>query len=76
MAGSQNRRTGKGWGILIAGDKQMKPVQKKEASTVAWRPTIVGSHYAASCGHYLATAAAIRALDAADPRREAYAMAW
>lgn len=42
----------------------MKPVRKKEAATTAWRPTIVGSHYAASCGHYLATAAAIRALDA------------
>ncbi len=42
----------------------MKPVLKKEAATVSWRPTVVGSHYAASCGHYLATAAAMRALDA------------
>ena len=42
----------------------MKPVTKKEAATVSWRPTIAGSHYAASCGHYLATAAAMRVLDA------------
>ena len=42
----------------------MKPVRNKEASTVSWRPTVVGSHYAASCGHYLATSAAMRALDA------------
>ncbi len=42
----------------------MKPVSKKEAATVAWRPTVAGSHYAASCGHYLATAAAMRVLDA------------
>ena len=42
----------------------MKPVHKKEAATVSWRPTIAGSHYAASCGHYLATAAAMRVLDA------------
>ena len=42
----------------------MKPVHKKEAATTSWRPTIAGSHYAASCGHYLATAAAMRVLDA------------
>ncbi len=42
----------------------MRQVTKKEAATVAWRPTIAGSHYAASCGHYLATAAAMRVLDA------------
>ena len=42
----------------------MKPSSKKEAATVAWRPTVAGSHYAASCGHYLATAAAMRVLDA------------
>ncbi len=42
----------------------MKTVTKKEAATVAWRPTVAGSNYAASTGHYLATAAAMRALDA------------
>ena len=29
-----------------------------------WRPTVAGSHYAVSSGHYLATAAAMRVLDA------------
>ena len=35
-----------------------------EAAAQSWRPTIAGRHYAVSCGHYLATAAAMRALDA------------
>ena len=35
-----------------------------EAATISWRPTLVGRHYAVSSGHYLATAAAMRVLDA------------
>lgn len=38
--------------------------RKREAATTAWRPTVAGSHHAVSCGHYLATAAAMRALEA------------
>ncbi|TMS56691.1 gamma-glutamyltransferase family protein [Imbroritus primus] len=34
-----------------------------QPSSSAWRPTIAGSHYAVSTGHYLATAAATRALE-------------
>ena len=37
---------------------------KREAASVSWRPTVAGSHYAVSSGHYLATAAAMRVLDA------------
>jgi gamma-glutamyltranspeptidase / glutathione hydrolase len=37
---------------------------KPEAASVAWRPTVAGSHYAVSSGHSLATAAAMRVLDA------------
>jgi gamma-glutamyltranspeptidase / glutathione hydrolase len=33
-----------------------------ELSPTSWRPTVIGSHYAVSSGHNLATAAAIRAL--------------
>jgi gamma-glutamyltranspeptidase/glutathione hydrolase len=31
--------------------------------SISWRPTIVGSHYAVSCGHSLAAMAAARVLD-------------
>src|ERR1043165_2774235 len=37
---------------------------KREAASISWRPTIAGSHYAVSSGHYLATTAAMRVLDA------------
>src|ERR1043166_2649469 len=36
---------------------------KKEAAAQSWRPTVAGRHYAVACGHYLASAAAMRALD-------------
>ena len=39
-------------------------MSQKEAATISWRPTLVGRHYAVSSGHYLATAAAMRVLDA------------
>lgn len=35
-----------------------------DLSSPTWRPTVAGSHYAVSSGHHLATAAAIRALEA------------
>lgn len=35
-----------------------------DLSSPAWRPTVAGNHYAVSSGHHLATAAAIRALEA------------
>jgi gamma-glutamyltranspeptidase/glutathione hydrolase len=41
-----------------------KKAAKREAASVSWRPTVAGSHYAVSSGHYLATAAAMRVLDA------------
>ena len=41
-----------------------KKMTKREAASVSWRPTVAGSHYAVSSGHYLATAAAMRVLDA------------
>ncbi len=41
-----------------------KNMTKREAASVSWRPTVAGSHYAVSSGHYLATAAAMRVLDA------------
>ena len=41
-----------------------KKAAKREAASVSWRPTLAGSHYAVSSGHYLATAAAMRVLDA------------
>lgn len=31
-------------------------------ASVSWRPTVVGSHHAVACGHYLAAAAAARIL--------------
>lgn len=34
-----------------------------QPTSSAWRPTIAGNHYAVSTGHYLATAAATRALE-------------
>ncbi|HZM35993.1 MAG TPA: gamma-glutamyltransferase [Burkholderiales bacterium] len=37
---------------------------KREPASATWRPTVAGSHYAVSSGHYLATAAAMRVLDA------------
>lgn len=42
----------------------MTPMRKRQAATAAWRPTVAGSRHAVSCGHYLASAAAMRALDA------------
>jgi gamma-glutamyltranspeptidase / glutathione hydrolase len=39
-------------------------MKKREAASTSWRPTIAGSHYAVSSGHYLATTAAMRVLDA------------
>jgi gamma-glutamyltranspeptidase/glutathione hydrolase len=41
-----------------------KKITKRQAASVSWRPTVAGSHYAVSSGHYLATAAAMRVLDA------------
>jgi gamma-glutamyltranspeptidase/glutathione hydrolase len=41
-----------------------RKMTKREAASVSWRPTVAGSHYAVSSGHYLATAAAMRVLDA------------
>jgi gamma-glutamyltranspeptidase/glutathione hydrolase len=41
-----------------------KKMTKREAASVSWRPTVAGSHYAVSSGHYLASAAAMRVLDA------------
>jgi gamma-glutamyltranspeptidase/glutathione hydrolase len=41
-----------------------KKTTKRQAASVSWRPTVAGSHYAVSSGHYLATAAAMRVLDA------------
>lgn len=37
---------------------------KREAASASWRPTVAGNHYAVSSGHSLATAAAMRVLDA------------
>ncbi|HEX5539335.1 MAG TPA: gamma-glutamyltransferase [Methylophilaceae bacterium] len=33
------------------------------ASRPSWRPTVIGTHYAVACGHYLAAAAAARILE-------------
>lgn len=41
-----------------------RKMTKREAASTSWRPTLAGSHYAVSTGHYLATAAAMRVLDA------------
>jgi gamma-glutamyltranspeptidase/glutathione hydrolase len=41
-----------------------RKMTKREAASAAWRPTVAGSHYAVSSGHPLATAAAMRILDA------------
>ena len=35
---------------------------KREPASISWRPTVVGSHYAVSCGHYLGAYAAARRL--------------
>lgn len=35
---------------------------RREPASISWRPTVVGSHYAASCGHYLGAAVASRRL--------------
>src|SRR5512145_1271505 len=45
-------------------DPMAKKMTKREAASGSWRPTVAGSHYAVSSGHYLATAAAMRVLDA------------
>ena len=39
-------------------------MSQQQAATISWRPTLAGRHYAVSSGHYLATAAAVRVLDA------------
>src|SRR5262249_3455528 len=44
--------------------RMAKKMTKREAASVSWRPTVAGRHYAVSSGHYLATAAAMRVLDA------------
>ena len=35
---------------------------KREPASISWRPTVVGSHYAAACGHCLGAYAATRRL--------------
>jgi len=35
---------------------------RREPASISWRATVVGSHYAASCGHYLGATAAARRL--------------
>jgi len=39
----------------------MKKIARSPAS-ISWRPTVMGSHHAVACGHYLAAAAASRIL--------------
>jgi gamma-glutamyltranspeptidase / glutathione hydrolase len=41
---------------------QENPTLGAAIENPSWRPTVIGSHYAASCGHYLATAAAMQIL--------------
>lgn len=41
---------------------QGRGTARAEPASISWRPTVVGSHYAVACGHYLGAAAASRCL--------------
>jgi len=41
---------------------QEDPTLGAAVQNPSWRPTVIGTHYAVSCGHYLASAAALKIL--------------
>ena len=43
---------------------EAKPSYKLSLAPDSFRPTVMGRHYAVSCGHYLAAQAAARVLEA------------